>query len=62
MKNLFELNEKELLLISGGSEESYSLGFKIGEFLGAFTSNLIHAMDAFADGVREGVEAVKVLK
>jgi hypothetical protein len=55
-----ELNKSELLLINGGSKESYSLGYKIGSFFGAFTSNAIHAVDAFADGVREGVEAVKV--
>lgn len=57
-----DLKTNELLLINGGSEESYTLGYKIGNFFGRFTSNAIHAMDAFADGVREGIEAVKVLK
>lgn len=62
MDKIRNLDENELLLINGGSEESYSFGYKIGEFLGAFTSNAIHAMDAFADGVREGIEAVRTLR
>ncbi len=62
MGKLEILNDQELLLISGGSEESYSLGYKLSRFLGAFTSNALNAMDAFADGVREGVQAIKDLK
>jgi len=62
MKNLRELTEQELLLINGGSEESYSWGYKIGNFLGAMTSNALNAMHAFAEGVREGIVAVKDLK
>lgn len=62
LKKLEELTEKELLLISGGSEESYSWGYKIGNFLGSMTSNALNAMHAFADGIREGVAAVKDLK
>jgi hypothetical protein len=38
------------------------LGYKIGSFLGAMTSNALNAMNAFADGVREGVKAVEILK
>lgn len=62
MKQFEDLNREELLYINGGSEESYSWGYKIGNFLGAMTSNALHAMDAFADGVREGIEAIRVLK
>lgn len=62
MKELEELNLEQLLHINGGSEESYSWGYKIGSFLGAMTSNALHAIDAFADGVREGIEATKELK
>jgi len=60
--NMKDLNTSELLLINGGSEESYGLGYTIGSFFGRFTSNAIHAMDAFADGVREGVAAVGTLR
>jgi hypothetical protein len=62
MNQFEELTEKELLFIYGGSEESYSWGYKIGNFLGAMTSNALNAMHAFAEGVREGVKAVETLK
>lgn len=62
MKQFEDLNREELLYTNGGSEESYSWGYKIGNFLGAMTSNALQAMDAFADGVREGIEAIRVLK
>lgn len=62
MEKFQSLNDQELLLINGGSEKSYSIGYEIGRFLGAFTSNVINATVAFADGVREGVQAVKDLK
>lgn len=62
MGKLEILNDRDLLLINGGSEESYSLGYKLGRFMGAFASNALNAMDAFADGVREGVQAIRDLK
>ncbi len=62
MKQFEKLNGDDLLYINGGSEESYSWGYKIGSFLGAMTSNALNAMNAFADGVREGVKAVEILK
>ncbi|EAZ79436.2 hypothetical protein [Algoriphagus machipongonensis] len=62
MKKFENLSQNELLIIHGGSEESYTLGYNIGYFLGAMTSNAVNAMVAFADGVKEGVQAIKDLK
>lgn len=61
MEKFSYLNEDEQVHINGGSEESYELGYSIGSFLGAFTANAAKAFKAFADGVREGMQALKDL-
>ena len=57
-----ELNDQELAQIYGGSEASYELGRKIGYFIGSFCANTLKAIDALADGAKDAVEAIKVLK
>lgn len=61
MEKFSYLNEKELVYINGGSDESYELGYSIGRFVGAFTANAANAFQAFANGVREGMQALKDL-
>lgn len=57
-----ELNDRELTQIYGGSEASYKLGRKIGYFIGSFCANTLKAMDALADGAKEAIQAISVLK
>ncbi|MEN2284461.1 hypothetical protein AAGF08_20115 [Algoriphagus sp. SE2] len=58
MEKLTHLNREELILINGGSEESYNLGYKIGNFVGSFTSNALNAMNAIVDGMKEAAEVI----
>lgn len=62
MENFKELSKNDLILINGGSEESYQLGYKVGYFIGGFVSNTLHAMNALVEGIKEAAEVLDKIK